>query len=596
MIYGSPPSLTKRFFWILFAGASTIPLVAQVDEPGRNASDAGSNMPAKVSARAEPVPAIEPVVVISPEETALMELVRSLLPLERHFRDLAAKVIARAYQDRGYRPLWSPDQLHPGFHRELAEELKRHAFPGLMALDPEGLVPQIKGTPVDARDLAHTIAFCDTALLIRMGAVPFSKIWAEWDLGDTPGSDDRAVESILGDLVVATATQPFVMQTAMDKLAPKNWIYRELLKAYPGAREAVLKYTGIPAIPDPEQIGPGKPSLPYIGAPAIAAHLIDRGYLQMAPEQAPQMTVMTPELTGALIAFQRDYGLDPDGIFGQSSWSCLNTNAADRYRSVTINLHRARLIPNDMGDRYLLVNLPGAELYAFNANDFHVLTMRVVHGRADKETHLTKIFRDRMQEVVFGPYWNVPPSIAVKELLPMAQEDWGYLSRNNYEIVNSFHPDDGQVNRLSPETFDGVAKGQLLIRQRPGPTNALGYVKFLFPNTYNIYMHDTPTKENFARSKRDASHGCIRVSEPDRLGEWVLGPAGWSLDKIRNSMANDVNKGVAVPGGINVYITYFTTFPRPTSDGRILLTPTRDVYGLDAVDARTYKEVIPWSE
>jgi murein L,D-transpeptidase YcbB/YkuD len=596
MNYGFSSLPSKRFLSVLIAGATAAPLYGQLDEPGRSASDAGGNMPARVTARAEPIPLAEGAALISPEETAMADLVRSLLPPERHFAGLASKVIARAYQDRGYRALWSPEQLQPGFNRELAEELKRHAFPGLMAMDPEVLIPQIKGTSVDARDLAHTIAFCDTALLIRMGAVPFTKIWAEWDLGDTPGSDDRSLESILGDLVVATATQPFDMKTAMDKLAPKNWIYRELLKAYPGAREAVLKYTGIPPIPNPEQIGPGKPGLPYVGAPAIAAHLIDRGYLQMDPQQAPLMTMMTPELTGALIAFQTDYGLDPDGIFGQSSWGYLNTNAADRYRSVTINLHRARLMPNQMGDRYLLVNLPCAELYAFDQNDFHTMTMRIVHGRADKETHLTKIFRDRMQEVVFGPYWNVPPSIAVKELLPMAQEDWGYLSRNNYEIVNSFSPDDGQMNRLSPETFDGVAKGRLLIRQRPGPTNALGYVKFLFPNTYNIYMHDTPSKDYFARSKRDASHGCIRVSEPDRLGEWVLGPAGWSLEKVRNSMANDVNKGVAVKGGINVYITYFTTFPRPTSGGRILLTPGRDVYGLDAVDARTYKEVIPWSE
>ena len=108
--------------------------------------------------------------------------------------------------------------------------------------------------------------------------------------------------------------------------------------------------------------------------------------------------------------------------------------------------------------------------------------MRIVHGMADKDTHRTKIFRDRMQEIVFGPYWNVPASIAVKELLPKAQDDWGYLSRNNFEIVNSFTPNDGQMNRLSPDTLQAIAEGKLLIRQRPGPTNSLGYIKFLFPN------------------------------------------------------------------------------------------------------------------
>jgi len=251
-------------------------------------------------------------------------------------------------------------------------------------------------------------------------------------------------------------------------------------------------------------------------------------------------------------------------------------------------------MPARPGDRYLIANLPCAELYLFDSNDFHVKTMRIVHGRADKETHRTKIFRDRMQEVVFGPYWNVPPSIAVKELLPKMQEDWGYLSRNDYEIVTSFGGSTG--NRLSPETLAGVAQGKLLIRQKPGSSNALGYVKFLFPNTFNIYMHDTPSKEFFARANRDHSHGCIRVSKPDELAEWVFAPDGWTIDRVREAMKNDLNKGVAVKGGINVYITYFTTFPRPVPGGRILMAPGRDVYELDGVDARTLSSVIPWTE
>jgi murein L,D-transpeptidase YcbB/YkuD len=174
------------------------------------------------------------------------------------------------------------------------------------------------------------------------------------------------------------------------------------------------------------------------------------------------------------------------------------------------------------------------------------------------------------------------------------QEDWGYLSRNNYEIVTSFGGSTG--NRLSPDTLAGVAQGKLLIRQKPGSSNALGYVKFLFPNTFNIYMHDTPSKEFFARAHRDHSHGCIRVSKPDELAEWVFAPNGWTLEEVRSKMSNDVNKGVAVKGGINVYITYFTTFPRPTPGGRILLAPGRDVYGLDAVNARSLASVLPWTE
>lgn len=530
----------------------------------------------------------------TPEEEALRTQIHSLLPKDRHYAELASIVLARAYAQRGLRPLWEPGTLDAGFHRALADELKRHAMPERMALDPQTLVAAVASSPIEATDLAHAVAFIDAALLIRIGAVPFSKIWPDWDRGDTPGSDDRSVESILGDLVTATSLRPFEMTKAMDAMAPKNWIYRELLKAYPDAREAILKYSGLPQIPNPEQIGPGRPGEIYSAAPAIAAHLIDRGYLNMAPEQASLLSSMTPELTGALVAFQNDYGLDADGIFGQASWRYLNANAADRFRSLTLNLHRARIMPGKPGERYVLANLPCAELHLFDANDFHAKSMRIVHGRADRESQHTKIFRDRMQEVVFGPYWNVPPSIAAKELLPKMEGDWGYLSRNNYELVTSYGASSG--GRVSPDTLQAVAQGKLLIRQKPGGSNALGYVKFLFPNSFNIYMHDTPAKEYFSRANRDFSHGCIRVAKPDELAEWIFAPEGWTLEKVRHSMKNDLNKGVAVKGGVNVYITYFTLFPRPVPGGRYLLAPGRDVYGLDAVDAKTLASVLPWTE
>ncbi len=544
-------------------------------------------------ARTAPLPP-GPTLAVSPEEAALRAQVRSLFSTNRHDAELASTVIARVYAQRDFRPLWEAAAISAGFHRALAEELKRHAMPEQFAVDPEVLRTRISGGPVPPEDLAHTIAFCDAAFLIRLGAVPVSAIWPEWDQGDRPGSDDRSVDAIQSDLLIATSLRPFQMEAAIAALAPKNWIYRELLKAYPSAKDAILRYSGLPQIPNPEQIGPGKPGEIYPAAPAIAAHLIDRGYLKMAPEQAAYLSSMSPELCAALVAFQGDYGLDADGIFGQTSWRYLNTNAADRFRSITINLHRARLMPSKLGDRYLIANLPCAELHMFDSNDFHTKSMRIVHGRADKDTHRTKIFRDRMQEVVFGPYWNVPPSIAKKELLPKMQEDWGYLSRNNYELVNSFGGSAG--TRVSPDTLSAVASGSLLIRQRPGGSNALGYVKFLFPNTYNIYMHDTPSREFFARANRDFSHGCIRVAKPDELAEWVFAPEGWTIDRVRASMQNDLNKSVAVKGGINVYITYFTTFPRPAPNGQLLLAPGRDVYGYDAVDARTLAAVLPWQE
>jgi len=469
-------------------------------------------------------------------------------------------------------------------------------MPERLALDPAALSLPPGLTVVDPIDLAITIAVADAGALIRFGAVPRPVIWPEWDQGDTPGEDRRDSAHFAEDLLAAAELRPLRLTEAISTLAPSNWIYRKLQATYEDARRAVIAYTGLPNIPDPDEYGVGRPGEAYPYAPSIAAHLVDRGYLTLAEEEIPLLSTMTPELVSALTRFQDDFGLDTDGIFGPASWQVLNENAASRFRSITLNLHRARLLPADFGDRYLIVNLPSAELHAFEKGDRHVLSMRVVHGKAAKDSQHTPVFRDVMQEIVFGPFWNVPKSIAVKEILPKAEGDWGFLSRNRYEIVSNFDPSNAQTHRLSPDNLAAVAEGRLFFRQLPGPTNALGRIKFLLPNRHNVYLHDTPAKAYFARSKRDHSHGCVRVSNPNELGAWILGPQEWTQEQVKEAMFADERKSVAVKHRVNVYIVYFTTFPRPKKDGGYVLAPARDVYALDAADARTLSGVVPWEE
>lgn len=561
-----------------------------------------SVLPARM--KTEPAPVIgtapnTPGAPASTEDSAdylhLKNQIVSAFPAGRHFTEAATTAIANVYRDRGFRPLWDDGALNLSFTQALEAELERHAFPSLLISDPELILQSIPDGSVDKRDLAYTIAFMDTACLIRLGSIAPDEIWEDWNKGDTPGSDEASLEELSGDLVRASSLQPTSVPEGIEIMARKNWVYKELQKAYPAAKEGILKYTGLPSIPDPSNAGVGRPGEAYPYAPALAAHLIDRGYLDLPGELASSLSSMTPELVAALTAFQGDYGLDTDGIFGSSSWQYLNWNAAERYRAITLNMHRARILPADMGNRYVISNLPSAELYAFDENDFHKLTMRVVHGRASKDTHRTKIFRDTMQEVVFGPYWNVPKSIAVKEILPKAQADWGFLSRNRYEIVSSFNPYSKSNHRLSPANLELVSQGKLFLRQKPGPTNALGHVKFLFPNSFNIYMHDTPSKTYFARSKRDHSHGCVRVAKPESLGEWVLSPEGWTGEKVKEAMFADERKSLAIKEEINVYIIYLTAFPRPVSGGKIVMAPGRDVYERDQALAAKLGNVIPWN-
>ncbi len=561
-----------------------------VDAQDATSSDSGSLAPAKN-------PEITAAANIEEQRaTELRDQALQVIPPDRHYRHLLADVVTESYQGKGFRSIWDPAGIAPSLYRDLSKALNSHGLPELMALDPEVLIKGITGDTVDKRDLAQTIAILDAGMMIRLGWVPTENIWSEWNKGDTPGIDDRSTDQITADLVVAAAVQPFELNRVIDALGPKNWIYRELRKAYPEAKQAILKYSGLPNIPDPATAGVGRPGEAYPYAAAIAAHLADKGYLELPAEQISGLSQMTPELTAALTAFQKDYGLDADGIFGPGSWRYLNTNAASQFRSIIINMHRARLLPSDFGDRYLLVNLPSAELFGFEDNDFHTATMRVVHGQASENTHHTPVFRDVMKEVVFAPYWNVPKSIAVKEILPKAQGDWGYLSRKRYEIVTNFNPYNKDSHRLSPENLELVAQGRLFLRQLPGPSNSLGRIKFLFPNTNNIYMHDTPSKSLFARSNRDYSHGCIRVSRPEELGKWVLESQGWSGEQVKEAMFADDRKSQAIEKELNVYITYFTTFPRPVFGGKIVLAPARDVYELDAKDSTTLSEVLPWVE
>jgi len=555
-----------------------------------------SNLPSSVSVAG--VPTDSPAVVdeFIPEKAELKTQILKLVPESRHFRILLADTLVDSYAGRGFRPLWDESILPAGIHRTLSSALADHAFPDLFALDPDALLPSITSETVDKKDLAYSIALLDAGLLVRMGSVPGESIWENWYADDAPGSEDWTVEAVRKDLLAAIALRPFEIPRILSTLGPKNWIYRELSRAYPEAKKSVLTYSGLPQIPDPSSAGVAKPGEPCSYAPSIAAHLIDRGYLQMDAAMIQTLVSMTPELSAGLIAFQKDYGLDPDGVFGPASWRYLNTNAADQYRSIAINMHRARLIPNDLGDRYAMVNLPSAELYLFEDNDFFADSMRIVHGRASKDNHHTPVFRDVMQEVVFGPYWNVPKSIAVKEVLPKAENDWGFLSRNRYEIVSNFNPYNKSAHRLSPANLEMVRQGRLFLRQKPGPSNALGRVKFLFPNKFNIYMHDTPSKNFFLRSQRDHSHGCIRLGDPQKMGAWVLRPEEWTSEKVKTAMFADERKSLLVNDGINVYIVYLTTFPRPISGGKIVLAPARDVYERDDVDSATLRSAIPWNQ
>jgi L,D-transpeptidase YcbB len=317
----------------------------------------------------------------------------------------------------------------------------------------------------------------------------------------------------------------------------------------------------------------------YSGAPGLRALLIAERDL---PEtEGPTVTGQTLDaaLVEGLKHFQLRHGLTPDGALGPSTFAALSTPEAQRVRQIELTLERWRWLPVFTVPP-IIVNVPEFRLFAFNTTADRVasiLQMPVIVGQSYPSKR-TPIFVGDLKFVVFRPYWDVPRSITLHEVLPALRAHPDYLQRNNFEIVRG-EPDDSPVVKQTPEALAALAAGQLRVRQRPGDDNALGLIKFLFPNSHNVYMHSTPAHQLFLATKRAFSHGCIRVSDPVALANYVLQKAStpWDEAKVVAAMHNDRSLRVELRQSIPVFILYGTAMA--TEDGQVQFFD--DIYGHD---------------
>jgi murein L,D-transpeptidase YcbB/YkuD len=254
--------------------------------------------------------------------------------------------------------------------------------------------------------------------------------------------------------------------------------------------------------------------------------------------------------------------------------TAMNVPVADRITQIIVNMERWRLVSSAFPPRYLMVNVPEFKLHVYDDGK-EAFTMRVVVG---KDFKATPIFSDNLQNIVFSPYWNIPKSIIAEEILPIMQRDPGYLSRNHMEAMRGFGKDAIQVNPWQVPWYNIHNDNfQYWLRQRPGEDNPLGLVKFLFPNSFNVYLHDTPADYLFSKTTRAFSHGCIRLEQPKRLAEFVLkDKPEWTSERIDEAMHSGEQQFVKVPS-IPVYILYFTTWVN--AEGEVQFR--KDLYGLD---------------
>jgi murein L,D-transpeptidase YcbB/YkuD len=245
-----------------------------------------------------------------------------------------------------------------------------------------------------------------------------------------------------------------------------------------------------------------------------------------------------------------------------------------RIRQVELNLNRWRLLPDDLGERHFIVNIPQFHLVARESGK-QMLDMRVVVGRPGDNT---PIFSDQMESVVFSPYWNIPERIAQTETAPAVMRDSDYLARQNIEVLRASARGLERIDADEVDWEDPIALKKVVLRQQPGPGNALGSVKFLFPNSFDVYMHDTPADRLFARPSRAFSHGCVRVAEPEALARYVLrDQPEWDAENISVAMGSGTERHVKLNRKIPVHIVYFTAWV--DEQGRLQSAP--DIYKYD---------------
>ena len=262
----------------------------------------------------------------------------------------------------------------------------------------------------------------------------------------------------------------------------------------------------------------------------------------------------TNDLVTAVQKVQKRFGYKQNGVVDALLIKQLNVPVEDRIQQLLANMQRLQTINETTGTK-LVVNIPEYKLHVYEGPQ-QIFEMDIVVG---SEEHKTVMFNDEMTNIVFSPYWNVPQSIVENELLPAMNRNKNYLQNNGYEIT-------------------GYENGLPVIRQKPGPQNSLGQIKFVFPNEHGIYFHDTPAKGLFEYPKRTFSHGCIRLSQPVKLAEYLLkNSPGWTLDKIKKAMNSGKEQWLKLPKPVAVSIVYYTAWV----DDEGLLQLRQDIYGLD---------------
>jgi murein L,D-transpeptidase YcbB/YkuD len=363
------------------------------------------------------------------------------------------------------------------------------------------------------------------------------------------------------------------VKTELAQIGPPFAGYRRTL-------EALQHYLQLAREDDGEKLPvsnkPITPGSPYDGIRRLTRLLRLLGDLPASTAVPGDSNLYQGALVDAVKRFQSRHGLKPDGRLDMQTLKNLNTPLSQRAEQLSLTLERWRWLPDRFTEPPIVINIPEFRLRAYDSSGNIVLTMNVIVGKAFR--HKTPVFEKDMKFVVFRPYWNVPPSIQRSEIVPAVQKNRHYIAEKGFEVVT---PGGQPVTSgaITNEVLAQLRSGKLEVRQKPGANNALGLVKLMFPNEHNVYLHGTPEPELFAQTRRDFSHGCIRVEKPAELAAWVLrDKPDWSLERVRAAMTSGRdNVQINLTNPVPVLILYGTAVIDP--DGQVHLFD--DIYGYD---------------
>lgn len=470
--------------------------------------------------------------------------------------------LPKLYEALGFELAWR----HPKSIEALRSAVARSWEDGLLASDfhdaaIESAVSNPSSGSWDAdSDLILSDAFVRLLYQLYFGKVRPNSLDGSWNYSRPAIGSDTA--SKIASAMKSGSIAEFVQEAK---------IQHPFYQALKATLQAFTQYAadgGWPQIPSGPVLKPGDTDQRI---PGLRKRLSITGEFAEADEGTPEL--FDEKLAAALRRFQENNDLEADGVLGPATIAALNVTVEDRINQIRVNLERARWILRDLGTEMVVVNIAGYYLHLF-LDGKRTWSTRVIVGKTYTKT---PVFTEQMKTIVFNPDWTVPRSIVRGEIFPKASRDPGYLARNNYQLLDGsgrrIDPSAVSWAQMSPKTFP------YRVVQQPGPKNALGLVKFLFPNKHAVYLHDTPSRQLFAQSARSFSHGCIRVQDPLKLAELILrNRLDWDRARIDSIVATGKLQNIKIPVPLPVLLLYWTI--DPTFDGGAHFH--KDIYGRDA--------------